>query len=60
MHYVTDPLNLKEKINDYHYHIITSKRSMHKEAVAAFVGETDAMLNTTVKLSSVAMVVHVA
>lgn len=33
---------------------------MDKEAVAAFVGETDAILNTTVKLSSVAIVVHVA
>lgn len=33
---------------------------MHKEAVAAFVEETDAISSTIVKLSSVAMVVHVA
>lgn len=45
---------------NYNYHIITSSRSTHKEAVAAFVAENDAISNTIVKLSRVAMVVHVA
>lgn len=41
-------------------HTITSKSRMHRETVAAFVDDTDLISSTTVKLRSVAMVVHVA